>query len=175
MSVLEISFTGILALWALGSALFVFRLPGVHGVLKRAGKGVFFMHWSLFSPSDESLRAGTMELSYRERRADGTTTPWTVAALGHCWSWRAAFWLPERFLATAIQTHGRDVRTLVKREIPSMAAARARARMMAEFVERCQPAGPGTIREYRLVRRFASDGAAEELLELTAEDHGRAG
>lgn len=171
MSALEIGLIGILALWALGSGLFLLRIPGLHPVLRRIGHTLLFMHWSLFSPSDRSMRAGTMELSYRDRRADGTISPWRVGALGHCWAWRAAFWLPQRYLATAIQNYGRDVRSEVKREAPVRGAGRVPARIIAEFVDRRDPPAAGATREYRLVRRFASDGTAEELLDFRTGAH----
>lgn len=172
MRAIEIFLTALLAFWALGSVLFLWRIPRLHPRLARWNRSRVLVHWALFSPSDYTLRPGTFELRYRDRAPEGTVGPWRVGAVGHCWSWRAALWLPERWLATALQNRGREILALMRREVPLKAVAVRRAEFLAQYLERRVPRAPGVVREHQLVRRFASDGTAENVLEFCAPLHG---
>jgi hypothetical protein len=172
MSLSETCLIAPLALWALGSVLFLFRIPRLHLWLARWNGSRIFVHWSLFSASDPTKRPGTMELLYRDRDAQGRVADWRLGATGHHWAWHAALWSPRRFLAAAVQNVGRDIHWCMNQEPPVSEGARKRAEILAAYVQRCDPLAVGAFREYQLVRRFASDGSAETIFHFSSDSHG---
>lgn len=161
----------LLALWALGSVLFLFRIPGLHRWLVRWNGSRAFVHWSLFSATDPSLRPATVELWYRDHDPAGRGADWRLGASGHASAWRAALWLPERFPAAAVQNVGRSVHLCVQRDPPAIEAANRHAASLAAYLRRVCPLAAGTTREHRLVRRFASDDSEEVLLSFSTNAH----
>ncbi|HWZ95159.1 MAG TPA: hypothetical protein VNW30_08200 [Opitutaceae bacterium] len=156
MPFFEICLTALLALWALGSGLYLLRVPRLHRWLVRMNRGLWFVDWGVFLASDPSKRAGTFELVFRDRRPDEREAPWRTAATGHCWSWRASVWLPERYRAAAIQNLGRRIKLRLARTSPASPLVSRDARRLGDYLARLCPAPAGTMREVRLVRRFPS-------------------
>jgi hypothetical protein len=172
MPLLEICLTAWLVLWALGSVLFLFRIPGLHPWLARWNGSRLFVHWSLFSASDPTQRPGTMELLYRDHDVAGNVTDWRLGATGHQWMWHAALWLPRRFVAASVQNVGRNIHWCLNQEPPLLDGARRHGEILVAYVQRYHPLAPGSRREFQLVRRHASDGEVEPILHFTADSHG---
>lgn len=172
MSFLDTCLIALLALWALGSVLFLFRIPGLHRWLARWNGSHAFVHWSLFSAGDPSRRPATVEVLYRDRDSAGNWTEWQLAASGHASSWRAAVWLPGRYPAAAVQNVGRKIHACLQWEPPAVESAHRHAAILAAYVQRIRPCTPGTTREYRFLRRFASDATSEHLLSFSSANHG---
>ncbi len=172
MSSFDFCLIAVLALWALGSLLFVFRIPRLHSVLARFNRSRVFVHWELFSPSHTALRPGTFEVIYRDRDGEGNVTAWRAGASGFCWAWHAFIWLPERVVATAVQNLGREIISYVRRQPPASRLADRDARILEAYLGRQQPLLPGVVREIRLVRRFESEASLEEcVLRFSASPH----
>lgn len=161
-----------LALWALGSVLFLFRIPGLHRWLARWNGSRVFVHWSLFSASDPTQRPGTMEVRYRDRDPEGNVTDWRVGATGHHWAWHAALWSPRRFVAASVQNVGRDILWCLNQEPPAIRGAQQHAEILAAHVERRHLLPAGTVRTHQLVRHFASDGTVEPIFSFSSDSHG---
>lgn len=168
----ETCLTGLLTLWALGSVLFLLRIPWLHRWLVRWNGSRGFVHWSLFSASDPTRRPGTMEVQYRDRDPQGNVTDWRVGATGHHWAWHAALWSPQRFVAAAVQNVGRDIHWCLNQEPPATRGAQQHAEILAAYVQRHHPLPAGAVRTHQLVRRFASDGTIENVFSFSSDSHG---
>lgn len=164
MFILEPCLIGILVLWACSSLLFCFRVPKLHFRLVRINRSKLFVHWSLFSPSTPALRPGTFELLYRDRDGSGGVSEWRTGASGYGWAWHACVWLPRRYIASAVQNLGREIRSHAFQEPPQSALAMRYAVVLRDYVDRTHPQPTNCIREMRIVRRFASDDSVEELI-----------
>lgn len=162
MSHPEFCLAAILIVWALGSLLFLLRLPWLHRALTRMNRVQWFVRWGVFLTGDSSRRPGVFELLYRDRNAGGGSGPWQTAASGDSWSWRSALWRPERYSAAAVQNIGRHLKTLLERTPPGTTPAAAEARILHDYLDRCRPAPSSGGREARLVRRFPSGSAPDE-------------
>ena len=171
MPLSETCLIAFLTLWALGSVLFLFRIPRLHRWLARWNGSRVFVHWSLFSASDPTQRPGTMEVLYRDRDAQGNFTDWRVGATGHHWAWHGVLWSPWRFLAAAVQNVGRDIHWCMNQDPPATRGAQAHAEILVSHLRRCHPLATGAVRECQLVRRFASHCTVEHVFSFSTDTH----
>ncbi len=172
MSFFEILLATVLMLWALGSVLFLFRIPGVHGWLRRFNRCKPFIHWGVFSTSDPSLRSGTFEIVVIDRGRVVAEERGRIVASGFCWSWRAFFWMPQRYYASVIQNMGREFKMWLSQTPPAKQSIEFNVRVLRNYVARLHPAQPGFEREIRLMRCFQSQAAPDEhVLVLQCPSH----
>lgn len=168
---LDTILVSLLVLWTVGALLYNVPATAAHRWMERLNGSRCFSRWSLFLPANPAVKPGIFEVHFRDRGPDGTFSEWRLGASGFRWAWTASFWLPERFLAAAVQNLGREVRSCFAQRPPLAAEGMERAGRLAAWVERCHPRAAGTEREFRIVRRFLSDGTIEKVLEFSGRTH----
>lgn len=169
---LDTILASLLVLWTLGVLFFNLPLRGLNRPLDKMNGSRLFSRWSLFSPANATIRPGIFEVHFRDRVGKATDPNWQLGACGSCWAWRAFFWLPERFVAAAVQNLGREIRSCFGQRPPLTALGMERARVLEALIERRHPRVGTAPREFRVVRRFASDGTMEKVLEFPGRSHG---
>ena len=168
MPIIEICLIIFLALWVLGNGLYSLRWVRLYQFLSRVNGCLLFVRWGVFSNRDPARRAGTFELLFRERLPNEAVGEWRCAAVGHCWSWSAWLWLPERYRAAAIQNLGRQIKTRFSQARVDPQTVSEYIRVLETVAADLCPTTNGAQRDFRLVRRFPSGaGDDEEVLTFT--------
>lgn len=172
MSASAVAAVALLTLWMLASISYTFRLPGVHGWLKRLNWFRAYAHWTMFAAHpDPKIRPGAFVLEYR----DTPGGPWRTAIDGHHWAPYSFLLSPHRFLAARTHYLGQAIAAIRRSGLDADGASEIRHRehLIAAYLRRTFPLAPGETRTVRVVKRFGRTASAEAEItwEFTVSGH----
>lgn len=170
MAILENGFIALFVLWSVASVCYEIRRWRPRRFLHRINWFSMWVRWALFNSEDPGVRPAYFEVEYRDRRADGSASPWTVGMTSFFWSWRSALWAPEQRLADGVHRLGRAINRCLENPPASADALGAQASIIEAHLRRKAPPPAGTQRDFRVIRRIHSVGP-EILYTFTSATH----